>query len=166
MLIGDKLNEAMNTQIGSELGASNQYIQLASYFESEDLPELAGFFFRQSDEERVHAMKFVHYILDTGGKVQIPALEAAPKDVGSAEQAVQMALDWEKTVTEQINALQALAAEEKDFAAQDFLNWFSTEQIEEVATMSELLHTVQRAGDQLLLVEEFIARRGDPHASE
>lgn len=166
MLIGDKLNEAMNSQIGSELGASNQYIQLASYFESEDLPELAAFFFRQSDEEREHAMKFVHYILDTGGQVQIPALEAAPKDVDSAEHAVQMALDWEKTVTGQINSLQALAAEENDFAAQDFLNWFSTEQIEEVATMGELLRTVQRAGDQLLLVEEFVARRGDPHASE
>jgi ferritin len=164
MLISDKMNQAMNDQIGSELGASNQYLQLASYFASEDLPALAAFFFRQSDEEREHAMKFVHYILETGGKVKVPALEAAPQEVQSAKQAVTMALDWEKTVTEQINSLQKLAMEEGDFAAQGFLGWFSTEQIEEVSTMSELLHTIERAGDDhMLLVEGFIARRGDPH---
>jgi ferritin len=164
MMISDKMNQAMNEQIGSELGASNQYLQLASYFASEDLPVLASFFFRQSDEEREHAMKFVHYVLDTGGKVKVPALEAASQDVGSAEQAVQMALDWEKTVTEQINALQKLATEEGDYAAKGFLGWFSTEQIEEVSSMGELLHTIQRAGDDhLLLVEDFVSRRGDPH---
>ncbi|GMR09527.1 MAG: ferritin [Anaerolineae bacterium] len=164
MLISDKMNQAMNQQIGSELGASNQYLQLASYFAGEDLPELEAFFFRQSDEERAHAMKFVHYILDAGGKVMVPALEAAPREVDSAEQAVQMALDWEKTVTEQINSLQALATQEGDYAAQGFLNWFSTEQIEEVSSMGELLRTIQRAGDQLLLVEDFVSRRVDPHA--
>ncbi len=164
MLISDKMNHAMNDQIGSELSASNQYLQLASYFDGEDLPVLAAFFFSQSDEEREHAMKFVHYVLDTGGKIKIPAIEATSQEVGSAEQAVQMALDWEKTVTEQINALQALASEEGDFAAQGFLDWFSTEQIEEVSTMDELLHTIQRAGNQLLLVEDFLSRSGDSGA--
>jgi ferritin len=163
MLISDKMNQAMNDQIGSELGASNQYLQLASYFASEGLPVLASFFFRQSDEEREHAMKFVHYILDTGGKVNVPALEATSRDVGSAEQAVQMALDWEKTVTEQIKALQVLATEEGDYAAKGFLGWFSTEQIEEVSSMSELLHTIQRAGDHMLLVEDYVSRRGVSH---
>jgi ferritin len=163
MLISDKMNQAMNDQIGSELGASNQYLQLASYFASEDLPELAAFFFRQSDEEREHAMKFVHYVLDTGGKVNVPALGATSPDVDSAEHAVQMALDWEVTVTEQISALQSLATEEGDHAAKGFLGWFSSEQIEEVSTMSQLLHTIQRAGDQMLLVEDFVSRRGDPH---
>ncbi len=164
MLISDKMNQAMNDQIGSELGASNQYLQLASYFASEDLPVLAAFFFRQSDEERGHAMKFVHYVLDTAGKVKVPALGATTQDVDSAEQAVQMALDWEVTVTEQISALQALATEEGDYAAKGFLDWFSSEQVEEVSSMSELLHTIQRAGDQMLLVEDFVSRRGDPHS--
>ncbi len=163
MLISDKMNQAMNDQIGSELGASNQYLQLASYFATEDLPVLAAFFFRQSDEEREHAMKFVHYVLDTGGKVKVPALGATPQDVDSAEKAVQMALDWEVTVTEQISALQALATGEGDYAARGFLGWFSTEQIEEVSSMSQLLHTVQRAGENMLLVEDFVSRSGDPH---
>jgi ferritin len=163
MLISDKLNQAMNDQIGSELGASNQYLQLAAYFDNEDLPELAAFFFRQADEEREHAMKFVHYILDTGGKVTVPAIAQPPHEVASAEQAAQMALDWEVSVTDQINALLKMATAEEDFAAQRFLGWFAEEQLEEVATMSELLRMTQRAGDQLLLVEGYVARRGDPH---
>jgi ferritin len=164
MLISEELNQAINDQIGSELGASNQYLQLASYFQTEDLPELSAFFFRQADEEREHAMKFVHYILDAGGKVKIPAIAQPPQDVSSAEQAAQMALDWEKTVTDQINSLLQMASAEDDFAAQRFLGWFAGEQLEEVATMSELLRMTQRAGDQLLLVEGYVARKGDPHS--
>ncbi|MFQ5921209.1 MAG: ferritin [Anaerolineales bacterium] len=152
----------MNDQIGSELSASSQYLQLASYFASDDLPELAAFFFRQADEEREHALKFVHYLVETGGQVAIPEVMAA-KDVSSVEEAVQAALDGEKKVTDQINNLSAIAAEEQDFAALRFLGWFSEEQIEEVSTMTELLGVVRRAGDQLLLVEEYVARRGDPH---
>ena len=162
MLISDKLNQEMNDQIGSELSASSQYLQLASYFASDNLPELATFFFRQADEERGHALKFVHYLVDTGGKVAIPEVMAA-KDVRSVEGAVQAALDGEKKVTDQINNLSAIAAEEQDFAALRFLGWFSEEQIEEVSSMAELLHTIQRAGDQLLLVEGYLSRRGDPH---
>jgi ferritin len=166
MLISEKLNEAMNAQIGSELGASNQYIKIASYFEEEQLVELASFFFRQSDEERMHAMKFVHYILDAGGTVNIPEIGATPKSIGSAEDAVQMALDWEMEVTKQINNLMNLAIEEQDHIAQNFLRWFVDEQLEEVSTMEEMLGVVRRAGDQLLFVEDYVVRKGDPHADE
>ena len=161
MLISEKLNQAMNDQIGSELGASNQYLQVAAHFGREDLPELAGFFFRQADEERGHALKFVHYILDAGGSVAIPGLSVPTQQIKSAEQAAQLSLDSEKRVTDQINALQQIATTEKDFAALQFLSWFAEEQIEEVSTMNELLNTVRRAGDQILLVEATLARRGD-----
>jgi ferritin len=166
MLISEKLNKAMNAQIGSELGASNQYIKIASYFEREQLVELSSFFFRQSDEERMHAMKFVHYILDAGGTVNIPEIGATPKSISSAEAAVQMALDWEMEVTKQINDLMNMAIEEQDHIAQNFLRWFVEEQLEEVSTMDELLGIVRRAGDQLLFVEDYVVRKGDPHADE
>ena len=161
MLISEKLNQAMNDQIGSELGASNQYLQVAAHFGREDLPELAGLFFRQSDEERGHALKFVHYILDAGGSVAIPGLSAPTQQIKSAEQAAQLSLDSEKRVTAQINALQQIATTEKDFAALQFLSWFAEEQIEEVSSMNELLNTIRRAGDQILLVEATLARRAD-----
>jgi ferritin len=164
MLISKELNEAMNQQIGSELGASNQYIKIASYFDSEQLPELSEFFFRQSDEERMHALKFVHYILEAGGEVDIPAIESTTKKIVSAETAVKLALDWEMDVTSQINALMDLAIKQSDHIAQNFLRWFVEEQLEEVSTMDELLGVVRRAKDQLLFVEDYILRRGDPHA--
>lgn len=166
MLISDKLNQSMNRQIGSELGASNQYLKIAAYFDRESLPELAEFFFRQSDEERTHAMKFVRYILDAGGVVEIPAISAAPNDISSADGAVKMALDWEMEVTKQINDLMNQAIDEKDHIAQQFLRWFVDEQLEEVSTMDTLLAVVKRAGDQLMFVEQYIARLGDPHAAE
>lgn len=166
MLISTTLNQAINDQIGSELSASNQYLQLAAHFGAEDLPELAAFFFRQSDEERGHALKFVHYILDAGGKVTVPAVKAPPVEVKSAEHAAQMSLDWEKKVTDQINGLLQMATEEQDFAALSFLGWFAGEQIEEVATITELLNMIRRAGDQVLQIESYLARRGDPHGDK
>lgn len=166
MMISAKMNTAMNEQIGSELMASNQYLNIASYFDGEGLPELAGFFFRQSDEEREHALRFVHYLLDTDGAVEVPAVEKPTTEIDSAEHAVQMSLVWEQEVTGQINALMDLAIEENDHASQQFLRWFIDEQVEEVSTMDELLSVVRRAGDSLLLVEEYISRLGDPHEEE
>jgi ferritin len=167
MLISEALNQAMNAQIGSELGASNQYLKIASYFDSETLPELAEFFFRQSEEEREHALKFVRYILDAGGEVEIPAIGAAPAVIESAEAAGKLALEWELEVTKQINDLMDMAIKERDHIAQEFLGWFVNEQLEEVSTMDALLSVIRRSGEgQLQFVEEYLVRRGDPHAEE
>lgn len=164
MLISLELESAINQQIGNEFGASLQYVSIASYFKNQDLEQLAAFFTRQSDEERMHAMKFVDYVLDTGGQVRIPAIPATRYDFHSAEDAVQTALDWELEVTSQINGLMDIAVEKRDYMGQDFLRWFITEQREEVSTMSTLLSIVKRAKENLLHVEEYLVRRPDPHA--
>ena len=158
MLISAALTEAINQQVGREFGASLQYVSIASYFEAESLPRLAGFFMRQAEEEKVHALKFVHYINEAGGQVRIPAIAATRYDFKNAEEAVQAALDWEMDVTRHINDLMELAVTEKDHLAQHFLQWFVAEQLEEVSTMSTLLGIVRRAGSQLLFVEDFLAR--------
>ncbi len=163
MLISERMNQALNEQLGRELAASNQYLNISGYFDREALPELARFFARQSDEERSHALKFFRYILDAGGRVRVPAVPAPPADFDSAEAAVQQALDWELEVTRQINGLVDLAMEERDHTTREFLRWFVDEQLEEVATMEELLGVVRRAGeDGLLFVEQYLARRGEP----
>jgi ferritin len=166
MLISPELETAVNAQIGREFGASMQYISIASYFENENLEELSAFFFRQADEERMHAMKFTNYILETGGQVRIPAIEAARYEFKNAVDAVQAALDWEMEVTKQINGIMDIAVQEKDYIAQNFLQWFVNEQLEEVSTMTTLLSVTRRAKDNLLHVEEYLARRPDPHAGQ
>lgn len=158
MLISKELESGMNAQVGHEFGASMQYVNIATYFDADDLPQLAAFFYRQAEEEKMHAMKFVHYIVEAGGQVRVPAIEEARYDFKSAKEAVQAALDWELEVTRQINDLMDLAIKQSDHIGQDFLRWFVSEQLEEVSTMDTLLSVVDRAGDNLLWVEDFLAR--------
>jgi len=161
MLASDKLIAAFNQQIGNEMGASLLYVSIASYFDGEALPQLASFFYRQSEEERAHAMKFVKFVLDVEGKVAIPALAATRNDFADAEDAVTTALDSEKSVTDQILELVEQAKGESNYFALRFLDWFVDEQLEEVATMSSLLQVLSRAGkDGLLHVEDYLARTG------
>lgn len=161
MLASDKLIEAFNQQIGNEMGASMQYIAIASYFDSETLPQLARFFYRQSEEEREHAMRFVKFINDVGGRVRIPSLPAPQSDFGSAEDAVAKALAWEEEVTRQIYDLVEIAKADRSYVGVRFLDWFIEEQLEEVTTMNDLLAVIRRAGpDRLLFVEEYLVRQG------
>ncbi len=163
MLASQRIVDALNTQIGNEMGASNQYVAIASFFDNEDLGELASFFFRQADEEREHAMKFVKFLLEVGGEVAIPAIEAPRSGFKAAHEAVQLSLDWENEVTQQIYALVEICQEERNHIALRFLDWFVTEQLEEVSTIGTLLGVVKRAGENnLLYVEDFLARNGLP----
>ena len=158
MLINKNLEQAINEQVGREFGASLQYINIATYFDTDNLPNLAAFFYRQADEEHMHAMKFVNYVVDAGGNVEIPAIPAPKSEFGSAREAVELALEWEVEVTRQINGLMSLAIDEKDYIAQDFLRWFETEQLEEVSTMDRLLSIVRRGVDNILFVDDYLSR--------
>ena len=157
MLINDKIAAAFNQQVGYELGNSNQYLAVAAYFEGQSLKGLAKMFFKQADEERGHAMKFVKFILEAGGKVMIPAIAAVQNDFNSAEAAAQLALDAEVRTTNQINDLVALSIAEKNYAAQNFLQWFVNEQVEEVSSAQTHLDVIQRAGSNILMVEAYMA---------
>jgi ferritin len=161
MLISKKVNASINRQIGNEFGASLQYVAIANYFAEEGLLELSAFFYKQADEEREHAMKFVKFALDSGGKAEIPAIPAPKNQFRSAVEALELSLNWENEVTQQINQIYALAAKENDYVTQNFLSWFLKEQIEEVSTMDTLLKVAKRSGANLQFVEEFVARHGD-----
>ena len=153
--------DALSEQIANEFAASQQYIAIAAYYDQESLPQLAATFYRQAVEERNHAMMIVQFLLDADHPVVIPGVEAPRTDFGTASEAVALALEQEKRVTEQIVALVALAREEGDLVGEQFLHWFLQEQREEVSSMAHLLATVERAGDNLLMVEEYLARTGD-----
>lgn len=168
MIASEALATSMNEQVGNEMGASMQYISIASYFDSETLPELAKFFYRQADEERDHAMRFVHFMVDVDVPVEIPAIPAPRSEFASAEEAVALSLEWERTVTQQIYDLVTIAQNDSNHIAVRFLDWFVNEQLEEVSTMGALLSLVRRAGETgLLHVEEYLVREGlGEHAPE
>jgi ferritin len=111
-------------------------------------------------EERNHAMMIVQYLLDAGEAVAIPGVEAPRTDFADPVAPVALALEQERTVTDQIVALASLAREENDLVGEQFLHWFLEEQREEVSSMSALLRVVERGRDNMLLVEEYLARAG------
>lgn len=157
MMISPTLTKAINEQIGREFGASLQYLSIAGYFQAQKLMLLSKLFFEQAEEEKMHALKFVHYVLDTQGALQIPAVDSPKATFSSAEEAVKAALTWEKEVTEQIKKLMNIANEEGDYLAQNFLQWFIDEQLEEINKMDQLLHVIQRAGEKnLIMVEAYL----------
>ncbi|MDX1613896.1 MAG: ferritin [Candidatus Promineifilaceae bacterium] len=165
MALKSPMIQPFNDQIQSEFTASLQYVAIAAYFDDLSLVELANFFYRQAEEERMHAMKFVHFMLETEVRPTIPAVPELRNAFDSPADAVDFALQQERTVTEQIDNLVSLALENGDHAANNFLQWFVDEQVEEVDTMSTLLQTVRLAGDNLLLVEDYV-RRNPQHAGE
>ena len=150
--------ERLNEQIGHEFAASQQYLAIASYYDDETLPRLASFFYAQALEERNHALMMVQYLLDAGAQAPIPGVEAPHNGFGDVVEPVALALGQEKRVTQQINALAAIARQEVDYSSEQFMQWFIKEQIEEVASMNDLLKVVTRAKDNPLLAEEYLAR--------
>jgi ferritin len=161
MLISDKTLAALNEQVGNEFSAMLQYLAIAAHFDRETLPMLAGHFYKQAEEEKGHAHKFIKFILDTGGRVAIPAIPAPQATFSFAEDAVKLSLEQEINVTKQVNHLVAMAKSEHDYTTDTFLQWFVQEQLEEVRSMEDLLSIVQRAGEgNLLRVEEYLAREG------
>ena len=151
-------HDAVNEQIGYEFAASQQYIAIAVWFDAETLPLLAAHFYRQAVEERNHAMMIVQFLIDSDHEVVIPAVEAPKTTFGDAREPVALALEQEKRVTEQIAALAALAREENDLVGEQFLHWFLQEQREEVSSMSALLDVVTRSKNDVMDVEDYLAR--------
>ena len=149
---------ALNDQISNEFSAAMQYIGAAVHYDAETLPRLAHFFYRQAEEERDHAMMMVQYLLDVDEEVRIPDIKGQQTSYDDAVAPVRMALEQERRVGEEIYALFELAREAKDYRAEQFMQWFVKEQVEEVALMQDLLNVVERSQDDLLLVEDYIAR--------
>ena len=150
--------EQLNAQIGNELAAHNQYLACAVYYDALTMPQMAAFFYAQALEERAHASMMIQYLLDTDSAVTIPAVDAPVNDFSDVVGPVELALEQEKRVTDQINGLLRIAREEFDFASEQFMQWFIKEQVEEVATMSDLLAVVKRNLDDVEDIEEYVAR--------
>lgn len=160
MLTSQKIVDAINEQIGYEFSASLQYFAIAAHFAAEALPQLSAHFFKQAEEEKGHALRFMKYVVDAGGRVVIPAIAAPKASFKTPEAAIKLSYDQEVKVTHQINALVELARSKNDYITINFLQWFLTEQLEEVSSMDNLLKIVQRAGDDLLQADEYLARVG------
>jgi bacterioferritin B len=153
-----KFHALIHDQIRSEFGASQQYLAIAIYFDGTDLPQLAKHFYRQAIEERNHAMMLVQYLLDRDVDVEVPGVDPVRNAFDAPRDALMLALDQERAVTEQISRLASVARDEGDYLGEQFMQWFLKEQVEEVAQMTTLVRIADRAGTNLFHLEEFVAR--------
>ncbi|MGE2837254.1 ferritin [Mycobacterium sp. SMC-4] len=161
-----KFHSLLQDQVRSELGASQQYLAIAVHFDAADLPQLAKLFYRQSVEERNHAMMLVRYLVDRGVPVEIPAIDPVRNAFDTPRDAFGLALELERAVTDQFGRLAATARDEGDYLGEQFVQWFLKEQVEEVALMTTLVRVAERAGADLFDLETFVAREIDTPSAD
>ena len=161
--MSDRLAEAFNDQITLEFASSHAYLQLAAYFEEASLSGFSGWMRAQSEEEREHGLKFYDFVLDRGNSVVLGTIDAPTISPSSPLEAFQIALSHEEKVTAAIGTLYVLAQEEGDGASLPILQWFLSEQVEEEATVSEIVDQLELAGDSaaaILMLDREKAGRG------
>lgn len=153
-----KFHALLQEQIFNEFTSAQQYIAIAVYFDDADLPQLAKHFYSQALEERNHAMMLVQYLLDRDVRVEIPGADGVRNQFDAPRDALALALDQERAVTDQVSRLTAVARDEGDYLGEQFMQWFLKEQVEEMALMTTLLRVAERAGTNVFEIENFVAR--------
>jgi bacterioferritin B len=153
-----KFQSLLHRQIQREFSAAHQYLAVAIYFDANHLPQMSKRFYAQSTEERSHALMMVQYLLDRDVDVDIEGVDSVISTFASPHEAVELAVNQEKRVTEEITELTRAAREESDFLGERFMQWFLQEQVEEVASMTTLLAVVDQAAGNIFDLESYVAR--------
>ena len=138
---------AINEQIRREEYSSRLYLAMAIWCETNGFPGAAAFLYRQTEEERFHQLKFIHYVNDRGGKACLFALEQPESDYSSLLDIFKRVMLHEEFVSASINELYEVTLIEKDYTTGNFIQWFITEQIEEESTMKTILDKISLVGD-------------------
>ena len=162
----ERFVEQLNTQIGHEFAAHQQYVACAVYYDALTMPQMAGFFYAQALEERDHAMMMVKYLIDSDAPVRVPGVQSPQVDFADLVAPVELALNQERQVAAQINELTKIAREESDFASDQFMQWFIKEQVEEVSKMSDLLTVVRRSAHDVEQIEDYVKRETVPEGAD
>jgi ferritin len=146
-MIGKKMQDALNEQVNAELYSAYLYLAMEAYFESVNLPGCANWMRVQTQEEVSHAMKIYDYVNERGGRVTLKPIAGPPAEWKSPLAVFEAAYKHEQKVTSLINDLVNLAIEEKDHAANMFLQWFVNEQVEEEKNAEEIVQKLKLMAD-------------------
>lgn len=161
-MMNEKLQNAINNQIQKEFNSAYLYLAMSAYSESKNLRGFASWLKVQYNEETEHAMKLLNYLGERGAKVALKSIEAPASDFGTPVKIFEAVLKHEEQITASINKLYEAALEEKDYAAQIFLQWYINEQVEEEATASAILERLKVIGDKgsaILYIDKELGKR-------
>jgi len=161
-MLSPKLQDALNEQMKNEFFSAYLYVAIAGYFQSEDLSGFASWMRVQALEEMTHAEKFFNFICEAGGRTDLRAIDAPRNNFDSTLDAFEQSLAHEQFVTDSIDRLMDLAKAEGNHAAQIFLQWFVTEQLEELSNFGQIrkkLKLVEGDGRGLLMLDQELGQR-------
>ena len=167
-MIGKKLNDAMNEQIKNELESYYIYLSMAAWLHSKALDGMGHWMRVQAHEEMLHAMKFFNHLIDRGGKVALKDLKQLKVQWKSPLEVFQDALEHEKFISKKINDLMSIARQEKEYASEPLLAWFTDEQIEEESNANKITEQLEMVGADksgLLMLDRELAARVYPPGS-
>lgn len=146
-MLTEKIEKILNEQIEKEGYSSNLYLSMASWAETEGFAGISQWFYMQAEEELMHMMKFVHFINERGGHAIIPAFDAPPVKFDGIKKVFDQVLDHERFISGSINDIAALATKENDFATQNWIQWFITEQVEEESGVQGIIDKLNLLGN-------------------
>jgi ferritin len=167
-MIGKKLNDAMNEQIKNELESYYIYLSMAAWLHSKALDGMGHWMRVQAHEEMLHAMKFFNHLIDRGGKVALKDLKQLKVQWKSPLEVFQDAFEHEKFISKKINDLMSIARQEKEYASEPLLAWFTDEQIEEESNANKITEQLEMVGTDksgLLMLDRELAARAYPPGS-
>lgn len=145
-MLSKPLQDAINEQINFELSSAYLYLSMAAHFEGENLGGFASWMRVQYKEETEHGMKFFSYIYERGGKVTLKAIPQPATKFKTPLDIFKQVLEHEQKVTAAIHKLYELAMKEKDYATQNFLQWYIKEQVEEEKNATEIIAMLDMIG--------------------
>lgn len=164
-MLDQDMQDAINTQIRNEYYSSYLYLSMSAYCESRNFPGFASWLRRQSEEELVHAMKLLDYMLDRGGRVVLESIDRPPSEFGTLLEVFEELFEHEREVTGMINSLYDLALSQNDHATAVALHWFIEEQVEEEKSAEEVVEKLKLAADNgaalMILDAELGSRQGE-----
>ena len=167
-MLSKKVEEILNVQVMKEGYSSNLYLAMASWAEVNGFAGIADWFYAQSEEERLHMLKFIRYVNERGGQAIIPEMEKPPVDYTSVKEAFNNVMEHEIFISNSINEIVQLCIEEKDYTTHSWIQWFVTEQIEEESQVSDIIDKLNLIGDSnmYLFDRDIVGMRGKASAGE
>lgn len=160
-MVTKNVEKALNEQIRKEEHSSRIYLAMASWCERNGYPGASDFLYAQTEEERLHMLKLVHYLNDRGGNTIVGKLDAPVAKYKSLLDVFQQVLQHEEFISASINELYSVCVKEKDFTTANYLQWYISEQIEEESTARSILDQINLAGAEkggLFMVDKELAR--------
>ena len=155
MKISSKLKKSLMDQVGLEANASNNYLAMASWCAVTGYEGAAGFFYAQSEEERTHMLKIIHYLTDMGISSVIPSTKVPSTSYKSLETIIKTALKNEQEVTKAIHKMVEISQKDKDHSTYVFLEWFVNEQVQEETKFETLIQKFDLIGRDKLAINEI-----------